>query len=101
MPLWSARVIAALPEQHPLGDRGPIHWQDLSRERFLLPQHGPGPELERLLANKLHRVGPERILRQDAGLDRHLSLVSAGYGVLRPQKCCGGSGQDRLGIWGR
>jgi DNA-binding transcriptional LysR family regulator len=82
LPLWSERVIAALPEQHPLGDRGPIQWLDLSNERVLLLQHGPGPELERLLTNKLHHAGPERILRQDAGLDRHLSLVSGGYGAL-------------------
>jgi DNA-binding transcriptional LysR family regulator len=39
LPLWSERVIAALPEQHPFGDRSPIHWLvngTVGRERFYL-----------------------------------------------------------------
>jgi len=82
LPLWSERVIVALPEDHPLGQNGVIRWPELANERILLPQQGPGPELERLLAAKLHSAGLPRILRQDSELDRLLSLVSADYGAL-------------------
>jgi DNA-binding transcriptional LysR family regulator len=82
LPLWSERVIVALPEHQPLGERGVVHWPELSNERLLIPQRGPGPELEGLLTARLHGRGPLRILHQDAGLDRLLSLVGAGYGTL-------------------
>ena len=80
--LWSERVIVAIPAQHPISDHGVVHWPELSNERLLLPQRGPGPELERLLTTKLHYFGVQRILYQDVGLDRLLSLVGTGYGIL-------------------
>ena len=49
---------------------------------MILPRHGPGPELGRLLAAKLRGADPRRILHQDSGLDRLMSLVSAEFGVL-------------------
>ncbi len=82
LPLWSERVILAVPEHHQLGRDGAIRWPELQNERMLVPQQGPGPELESLLAAKLHNTGPPRILYQDSGLDRLLSLVSAEYGAL-------------------
>jgi DNA-binding transcriptional LysR family regulator len=81
-PLWSERVIVAVPDGHPLAERGTIHWLELADERLLLPQNGPGPELERLLAAKLGSSSALSILHQAAGLDRLLSLVGAGYGSL-------------------
>jgi len=80
--LWSERVIIALPEHHPLAGRKKICWSELATERMLVPRHGPGPELERLLAAKLLGCGPLCLLHQDSGLDRLLSLVSADFGVL-------------------
>ena len=80
--LWSERVIVAMPAQHPIGDQGVVHWPELSNERILLPHRGPGPELEHLLTTKLHYFGAQRILYQDVCLDRLLSLVSTGYGIL-------------------
>ena len=82
LPLWSERVIIALPEQHPLSVHPVIRWPELLNERLLIPQRGPGPELEQLLTAKLHCLGPQRVLHQDVGLDRLLSLVSVEYGVL-------------------
>jgi DNA-binding transcriptional LysR family regulator len=76
------RVIVALPEHHPLGAESIIHWRDLKNERLLIPQSGPGPEFERLLIAKLGDPRTLRLLHQDVGLDRLLSLVSAGYGTL-------------------
>jgi hypothetical protein len=82
LPLWSERVIAALPKHHPVGERGTVRWADLRNERIILPLNGPGPELERLLSIKLHDASPRQILHQDSGLDRLLSLVSAEHGAL-------------------
>jgi DNA-binding transcriptional LysR family regulator len=82
LPLWSERVIVALPEHHPLGRNGTIRWAELADERILVPHRGPGLELERLLAAKLHNAGRQRISHQESGLDRLLSLVSADYGAL-------------------
>lgn len=81
-PLWSERVIIAVPDRHQLAERGAIHWPELARERILLPQNGPGQELERLLTAKLNSLGSQSILHQATGLDQLLSLVDAGYGVL-------------------
>jgi DNA-binding transcriptional LysR family regulator len=81
--LWGERVISAFHESHPLSRQTKIRWIDLADERILLPQQGPGPELERLLVAKLRNaVGSEHVVHQDSSLDRLLSLVSAGYGPL-------------------
>jgi DNA-binding transcriptional LysR family regulator len=82
LPLWSERVIAALHSSHPLSQASLIHWPDLSGEVVMIPQSGPGPELERLLIAKLGAYGAQRILHQASGLDRLLSLVAAEYGTL-------------------
>lgn len=75
-------MIVAMPAQHPISDRGKVHWTELSNEQFLIPQRGPGPEFERLLAAKLHCLDSHHILHQEVSLDRLLSLVGTGYGVL-------------------
>ncbi|MDR3534801.1 MAG: LysR family transcriptional regulator [Rhodopila sp.] len=80
--LWSERVIIALPEYHPLSAHAIIRWNDLRNEQLLLPESNPGPEFARLLAVKLDGPGSFRALHQDVGLDRLLTLVSAGYGAL-------------------
>jgi DNA-binding transcriptional LysR family regulator len=80
--LWTERIIVALPERHRLTEHGALSWRQLANERFIFPLNGPGPELESLLAAKLHGDKSHRILHQEAGLDRLLSLVSAEYGVL-------------------
>ncbi len=83
LPLWGERVIAALHNSHPLARQSRIRWIELADERVLMPQQGPGPELERLLVAKLRNtVGSEHVVHQDASLDRLLTLVSAGYGPL-------------------
>jgi DNA-binding transcriptional LysR family regulator len=83
LPLWSERVIVAFPEHHPLGHNPRIRWADLTNEKLLVPQKGPGPELEELLVSKLRlAIGSLQVVRQDSSLDRMLSLVSANYGTL-------------------
>lgn len=80
--LWSERIIVAVHAHHPLAKRERVHWGDLAGETILIPQNGPGPELERLLITRLGEYGAQRILRQESGLDRLLSLVAAEYGAL-------------------
>ncbi|WP_346726643.1 LysR family transcriptional regulator [Acidiphilium multivorum] len=82
LPLWSERVILAVHASHPLLKKGTVGWPDLAGETILIPHHGPGPELERLLISRLRDWGAQRILRQEAGLDRLLSLVAAERGTL-------------------
>ena len=59
LPLWSERVIAAFHENHPLARNPRTRWTDLADQKFLFPQQGPGPELEKLLVAKL-RAEPGR-----------------------------------------
>jgi len=52
-PLWSERILVALPEGHPLAAKKAIYWTDLRNETVLLSQYDPGRELEDLLLAKL------------------------------------------------
>ncbi len=94
--LWTERVIVALPERHPLAEHGTLSWRQLANQRLIFPLHGPGPELESLLAAKLNGDKPNRVLHQESGLDRLLSLVSAEYGVLLMLE--GGTGLKHEGV---
>ncbi|MBH5385010.1 LysR family transcriptional regulator [Bradyrhizobium diversitatis] len=80
--VWSERVVVALPENHPLTARNAVHWGELRHETLLLPQHGPGPEFHKLLISKMGCSDHCQLLRHDVALDRLLTLVGAGWGVL-------------------
>ncbi|MET4072448.1 DNA-binding transcriptional LysR family regulator [Bradyrhizobium sp. S3.2.6] len=80
--LWSERVVAALPANHPLAGRDVVHWGELRRESLLMSQRGPGPEFLKLLISKLGSSDPCLLLRHDVVLDRLLSLVGVGWGIL-------------------
>jgi DNA-binding transcriptional LysR family regulator len=80
--VWSERVVVVLPEHHPLINQDVIHWADLEHELLLSPQRGPGPEFFKLLIGKIACSEPCRILRHDVALDRPLTLVGAGWGIL-------------------
>lgn len=80
--VWSERVVVALPEDHPLASRDIVHWSELRHEALLLPQRGLGPEFLKLLVSKVGHSDPCRLLRHDVGLDRLLTLVGAGWGIL-------------------
>ncbi|MFZ5715999.1 MAG: LysR family transcriptional regulator [Bradyrhizobium sp.] len=82
LPLWSERVLVALPENHSLADRDTIYWTDLRSKIVLLSQYDPGRELEDLLMSKL--VSPEdrpKIERHDVSRAIIKSLVSVGFGI--------------------
>jgi len=80
--VWSERIVVALPEGHPLSHRDFVSWKELRHESLLLPQRGPGPEFLKLLVAKAGCSDPCRVLHQDVGLDRLLTLVGANWGVL-------------------
>lgn len=80
--VWSERVVVALPDGHVLRDREVVHWSDLGQEALLLPQRGPGAEFWNLVVGKLRPHAACRLDRHDVGLDRLLTLVGAGCGVL-------------------
>jgi DNA-binding transcriptional LysR family regulator len=80
--VWSERIVVALPEGHTLSGQDTIHWSDLKRESLLFPHRGPGPEFLQLLTGKMRGSESCRVLRHDVSLDRLLSLVGAGWGIL-------------------
>ncbi|MGY3585630.1 DNA-binding transcriptional LysR family regulator [Bradyrhizobium sp. USDA 4341] len=80
--LWSERIVAALPENHPLAGCHVVHWGELNREPLLTSGRGPGPEFHRLLIGKIGASDPCPMLRHDVGLDRLLTLVGVGWGIL-------------------
>jgi len=93
MALWSERIIVALPEDHPLAANEIIYWTDLKRERFLLSERDPGPEIRDILVAKLSSPGalPD-VVRHDVSPENIKSLVGAGRGVsLMCEACIGAS----------
>ncbi|WP_247808155.1 MULTISPECIES: LysR family transcriptional regulator [unclassified Bradyrhizobium] len=80
--LWSERVVAALPTNHPLAGHDVVHWGELRREPLLVSQRGPGPEFHKLLMSKMGASDPCPVLRHDVGLDRLLTLVGVDWGIL-------------------
>jgi DNA-binding transcriptional LysR family regulator len=82
LPLWSERVLIALPEGHPLADRKNIYWTDLRGETVLLCQNDQGDEFEDLLTGKLLAPGDRpRVERHDVTNGNLKCLVSVGAGV--------------------
>jgi DNA-binding transcriptional LysR family regulator len=82
MVLWSERIVAALPDVHPLAKKEAIYWTDLRDERLLLSRRDPGPEFQDLLVGKLASPGDRpRIVHHDVSRESLWSLVSAGFGI--------------------
>ena len=82
LPLWSERVLLALPEGHPLVDEEIIYWTDLRDETILLSECDQGRELEELLMSKLS--SPEhrpRIERHHVSRSIIKSLVNVVAGI--------------------
>jgi DNA-binding transcriptional LysR family regulator len=82
LPIWSERILLALPEGHPLGGRETIYWTDLVGETILLSQCGQGRELEELLISKLWSSEDRpRIERHEVNRSIIKSLVGVVAGV--------------------
>jgi DNA-binding transcriptional LysR family regulator len=81
LPVWSERVVVALPDEHNLNNHEFVTWSDISQEAIMLPQRGPGPELRRLVTANIG-CSNSHWLCHDVSLDRLLTLVGAGWGIL-------------------
>ncbi|MCD9825480.1 LysR substrate-binding domain-containing protein [Bradyrhizobium japonicum] len=64
--VWSERVVAALPENHPLTRRDVLHWGELRREPLLSSQARPG-------------TGVPQAPYQQNGIFRSLPVASPQY----------------------
>lgn len=81
-PLWSERMLVALPTSHPLAERGVVHWTDLRGERFVLPAADPGPEIRDMLLGRLAISGSKPDIRiSRASRETVLSVLGAGSGM--------------------
>jgi DNA-binding transcriptional LysR family regulator len=82
MPLWSERILLALPEGHPLADQETIYWTDLRGEIVLLSRSDQGHELEDILISKfISSEERPRIERHDVSRIITKSLVGVVTGV--------------------
>ncbi len=81
-PLWSERMLVALPASHPLAERDVVHWTDLRSERFLLPAADPGPEIRDMLLGRLAVSGSKPDIRMlQASRETVLSVLGGNSGV--------------------
>jgi DNA-binding transcriptional LysR family regulator len=82
LPLWSERIVLALPEGHPLAERETIYWTDLRGEIVLLSQCDQEREFEDILVSKVVFLEDRpRIEHHDVSRDTLRNLVSLGFGV--------------------
>ncbi|GBQ40462.1 LysR family transcriptional regulator [Komagataeibacter europaeus] len=81
-PLWSDRIVAALPISHPLANQREISWSDLRHDIFLIGRDNAGQDFEELVRRKLDgtNIRP-RIRRHDIGSNRVVALVQNKEGV--------------------
>jgi DNA-binding transcriptional LysR family regulator len=82
MPLWSERIMVALPEGHRLANGETVYWTDLKGETLLTSRHDPGTEIQELLLTKLTSPGDRpNAICHNASWGAIRSLVGAGFGV--------------------
>lgn len=77
-PLWSERMLVALPTLHSLTDRDVVHWTDLRSEHFLLPAADPGPEIRDMLLSRIAMSGSKPNIRMwQASRETVLSILGS------------------------
>ncbi|MCG4261928.1 LysR family transcriptional regulator [Acetobacter senegalensis] len=81
-PLWSDRIVAALPVSHTLADQREISWPDLRHDIFLIGRDNAGQDFEELIQRKLGETGIRpKIRRHDIGSNRIVALVQNNEGI--------------------
>ncbi|MFT8701425.1 MAG: LysR substrate-binding domain-containing protein [Acetobacter orientalis] len=81
-PLWSDRIVTALPVGHPLATRQEVSWADLGHETFLIGRDNAGQDFKELIRQKLGGTDIRpRIRRHDIGSNRVIALVKNNEGV--------------------
>lgn len=96
-PLWRDSLVAVVPSSDDLAALAEVNWSDLIGRRFLIPEAGPGREMEDFLARRLARRGGQAvILRQAAGRDTLLHLVALGQGLMLAPASASATGPDSV-----
>lgn len=81
-PIWSERLLAAMPSRHPLSDKAGVNWADLSGDTFIVRQDGTGPQVHDHIVQRLAGGYSDlSILRFDVERGTLLTMVAQGYGV--------------------
>jgi DNA-binding transcriptional LysR family regulator len=81
--LWSERLHALLPREHPLSHCAELSWMALASETFLIAGTALSQDLRCLLTRRLADVGHRPIVQsQNVGCDNLLPLVALGRGIL-------------------
>jgi DNA-binding transcriptional LysR family regulator len=81
-PLWSERMLVALPARHRFADEDVVHWTDLRNEAFHLTAGDPGPEIRDTLLGRLSVSGSKPNIRMhQSSRETILSLLGGGGGA--------------------
>jgi DNA-binding transcriptional LysR family regulator len=88
-PLWSERMLVAIPTRHRLAEREVVHWTDLKGERFFLPLADPGRDLRNMLLGRLAVPGAKPEIRM--GQSSRETILSLLGGGTRLSMICEGS----------
>jgi DNA-binding transcriptional LysR family regulator len=82
LPLWSERILVALPKDHELTARDVLYWTDLKDQAVLLSRYDPSRELEEILRSKLVLPADRpRIENHDVSRGAIKALVSMRMGI--------------------
>lgn len=80
--LWRDQLYVAVPEDHALGSRSNLVWDDVRDETFLVAEEGYGPEAEAILIRELSTQGfYPRISVQGVGRENLINMVGLGFGL--------------------
>ena len=80
--LWSERIFAALPAQHPHAGDTEVRFEDLVGETFIVSESAPGEEIHDYLVQRLADLGHHPDIQQQAvGRDTLMQLVALGRGL--------------------
>jgi len=81
-PIWSERILVALPAAHKLVEREVVHWTDLRDQTFLLPVADPGPEMRDVVLGRLSLSGAKPSIRMlQSSRESILSVLGGGEAI--------------------
>lgn len=83
-PLYSERMVAALPQDHPLAERPTLKWSDLQRETIFVQEWTQSHAMREFYASMIGIGLPLKSV--PAGKQTVFGLVSAGFGVTLAQQ---------------
>ena len=80
--LWSERVFAVLPTDHPYASKTEMRFGDLATENFIVSESAPGQEIHDYLVQRLADLSHHPDIQQQAvGRDNLMRLVALGRGL--------------------